>query len=91
LKLGASGIFLKHNSPASLATAIRLVKGVFEGLANKEIAARLGVTEGAVKASLQQLFQKTQVGPAAGSSESRWRARWERFRGDNRPALPCGN
>ena len=100
LKLGASGIFLKHNSPGSLAKAIRLViggemwvdqkviqlmvdevqqteeaspgplltdreqqvlQGVFEGLANKEIAARLGVTEGAIKACLQQLFQKTQV------------------------------
>ena len=100
LKLGASGIFLKHNSPGSLAKAIRLVmagemwvdqkviqlmvdevqqteeaapgplltereqqvlQGVFEGLANKEIAARLGVTESAVKACLQQLFHKTQV------------------------------
>lgn len=100
LKLGASGIFLKHNSPGSLAKAIRRVlagemwidpkviqlmadevqqteetaatpvltereqqvlQGVFEGLANKEIAARLGVTEGAVKACMQQLFQKTQV------------------------------
>jgi len=100
LKLGASGVFLKHNSPVSLAKAIRLVvsgemwvdqkviqlmaeevhrseetavgplltereqqvlQGVFEGLANKEIAARLSVTEGAVKNSLQQLFQKTRV------------------------------
>lgn len=100
LKLGASGIFLKHSSPSSLAKAIRLVvsgevwvdqkviqlmaeevhrseetavgptltereqqvlQGVFEGLTNKEIASRLSVTEGAVKACLQQLFQKTQV------------------------------
>jgi two-component system, NarL family, nitrate/nitrite response regulator NarL len=38
-----------------------VLQGVFEGLAKKEIAARLGVTEGVVKATLQQLFQKTQV------------------------------
>lgn len=38
-----------------------MLQSVFEGLANKEIAARLGVTEGVVKATLQQLFQKTQV------------------------------
>jgi DNA-binding NarL/FixJ family response regulator len=100
LKLGASGIFLKHNSPTSLAQAIRLVasgemwvdqrviqmladgvplreeqnirklltereqqvlQGLFEGLTNKEIATRLGVSESAVKATLQQLFQKTHV------------------------------
>ena len=100
LKLGASGIFLKHNSPGSLAKAIRMVaagdmwvdpkvlqamaegvqhgeepvslppltereqdalQSVFEGLANKEIASKLGITEGAVKSCLQQLFQKTQV------------------------------
>lgn len=100
LKLGASGIFLKHNSPTSLAQAIRLVasgemwvdqrviqmladgvplreeqnirklltereqqvlQGLFEGLTNKEIAARLGTSESAVKATLQQLFQKTHV------------------------------
>ena len=34
---------------------------VFEGLANKEIAGRIGVSESSVKASLQQLFTKTGV------------------------------
>ena len=100
LQLGASGIFLKHNSPATLSKAIRAVaagemwvdpkivqqladgahprqdqvmrklltereqrvlRGIFEGLTNKEIAAQIGVSEGAVKATLQQLFQKTHV------------------------------
>jgi DNA-binding NarL/FixJ family response regulator len=100
LHLGASGIFLKHNSPGTLAKAVRLImagdiwvdpkviqlmadrvdqrdeerinplftereqqvlRGIFEGLTNKEIGARLGVTDGAVKATLQQLFQKTGV------------------------------
>jgi len=100
LQMGASGIFLKHNSPGNLAKAIRLVaggemwvdqrviqlmadgvqqredqavrrlltererqvlRGIFEGLSNKEIAGQIGVSEGAVKATLQQLFQKTRV------------------------------
>ncbi len=100
LRMGASGIFLKHNSPGSLAQAIRLVaagemwvdqrviqmladvipqrqeatfrklltereqdvlRGLFEGLTNKEIAAQLQVSESAIKATLQQLFQKTGV------------------------------
>jgi DNA-binding NarL/FixJ family response regulator len=100
LKLGASGIVLKHSSPSTLANAIRLVfngeiwldpkviqlmagqfiqggqtspprtlteredqvlRGVFEGLGNKEIAARIGVSESSVKATLQQLFDKTGV------------------------------
>jgi DNA-binding NarL/FixJ family response regulator len=100
LQLGASGIFLKHESPGALVKAIRSVatgevwvdpriiqnmaaavqqnedqttgrpltereqrvlQGIFEGLTNKEVAARLGVTESAVKATLQQLFQKTGV------------------------------
>jgi DNA-binding NarL/FixJ family response regulator len=100
LQMGASGIFLKHNSPATLAKAIRQVaegemwvdprviqmmadgvqktpgpgfdklltereqrvlRGIFEGLTNKEIAGQLGVSEGAIKATLQQLFQKTRV------------------------------
>ena len=38
-----------------------VLKGVFEGLSNKEIAANLGITEGSVKSALQQLFIKTGV------------------------------
>lgn len=34
---------------------------VFEGFANKEIAERIGVSEGSVKSTLQQLFSKTGV------------------------------
>lgn len=34
---------------------------IFEGLANKEIAERIGVSESSVKATLQQLFAKTGV------------------------------
>ena len=100
IQLGASGIFLKQNSPATLTKAIRMIvsgeawvdekvmrllatavdesddqssakilttreqqvlRGVFEGLTNKEIASQLAVTESAVKATLQQLFHKTGV------------------------------
>lgn len=39
----------------------QILRYVVEGLANKEIAAELGISESAVKASLQQLFAKTQV------------------------------
>jgi DNA-binding NarL/FixJ family response regulator len=97
LKLGASGILLKHSSPIILANAIRLVaqgelwvdqrvvqqmadalqdeqqspprtftqredqvlRGVFEGLTNKEIAAKIAVSEDSVKAAAKQLFLKT--------------------------------
>ena len=38
-----------------------VLQGVFEGLTNKEIAAQLGVSEGSVKAVMQQLFDKTGV------------------------------
>jgi DNA-binding NarL/FixJ family response regulator len=100
LQRGASGIFLKHDSPITLAQAIRLVmnggtwlesklvqsiaskagrrddsgsrrvltareqqvlEGIFEGLTNKEIAGRLNVSESAIKATLQQLFEKLRV------------------------------
>lgn len=38
-----------------------LLRGLFQGLANKEIAGRLQISEGAVKASLRLLFQKFKV------------------------------
>jgi len=38
-----------------------VLRGLFEGLTNKEIAAQLGVSESAIKATLQQLFQKARV------------------------------
>jgi two-component system, NarL family, nitrate/nitrite response regulator NarL len=39
----------------------RILRYLFEGLANKEIATQLGISESAVKAALQQLFAKTGV------------------------------
>jgi DNA-binding NarL/FixJ family response regulator len=39
----------------------QVLRGVFEGLGNKEIAAKIGVSESSVKATLQQLFDKTGV------------------------------
>jgi two-component system, NarL family, nitrate/nitrite response regulator NarL len=38
-----------------------VLRGVFQGLANKEIGVRLNITEGAVKASLRQLCHKLGV------------------------------
>jgi len=101
---GASGVFLKHSSPADLLNAIRRVAAgerwfdrkalqalslgdreddlqhgktdgvprfnlreqsvldeIYSGLTNKEIAAKLNISEGYVKAVLQQLFAKTGV------------------------------
>ena len=39
----------------------QVLQYVFEGLANKEIAGKIGVSESSVKATLQQLFSKTGV------------------------------
>jgi two-component system, NarL family, nitrate/nitrite response regulator NarL len=39
----------------------QVFSNVLEGLANKEIAGRIGVSESSVKATLQQLFSKTGV------------------------------
>ncbi len=39
----------------------QVLRGVFEGLTNKEIAGQVGASESAVKATLQQLFRKAHV------------------------------
>jgi DNA-binding NarL/FixJ family response regulator len=39
----------------------QVLKGVFEGLSNKEIGAHLNISEASVKSALQQLFVKTGV------------------------------
>jgi two-component system nitrate/nitrite response regulator NarL len=39
----------------------QVIRGVLEGLSNKEIASNLAISETAVKASLQQVFAKTGV------------------------------
>ena len=39
----------------------QVLSHLFQGLLNKEIADRIGVSEGAIKATLQQLFAKTGV------------------------------
>ena len=62
LVAGASGKSQEQRTVQPLTPRERSVlKGVFEGLANKEIAAQLEISEGSVKAVLQQLFDKTGV------------------------------
>jgi len=47
--------------PALSARERAVLKGIFEGLANKQIAAELYISESSVKAVVQQLFEKTGV------------------------------
>jgi two-component system, NarL family, nitrate/nitrite response regulator NarL len=55
---GASG---QGTPPSFTEREQQALSAVFEGLANKEIGVRLGVSESSVKATLQQLFSKTGV------------------------------
>jgi len=51
-----------QKAPRSLTPRERhVLRGVFEGLTNKQIATDVGVSESAVKATLQHLFRKTEV------------------------------
>ncbi len=59
---GAAHKSTEQRGPQALTARERFVlQGVFEGLTNKEIAAQLQVSEGSVKAVMQQLFDKTGV------------------------------
>ncbi len=62
LVAGASGKSEEQRNAQPLSERERAVlKGVFEGFTNKEIAAKLQTSEGSVKAAMQQLFDKTGV------------------------------
>ena len=57
-----TGTSLQKDSAKALNDRQReVLQGVFEGLSNKEIAAKLDISEPYVKAILQQLFNKTGV------------------------------
>ena len=59
---GATGKSEEQRTAQALNARERAVlKGVFEGLTNKEIGAQLQISEGSVKAVMQQLFDKTGV------------------------------
>lgn len=49
------------NSQALTLRERSVLKGVLEGLSNKEIGAQLEISESSVKAAIQQLFEKTGV------------------------------
>ncbi len=62
LVVGANGKPDEQRSLQPLNTRERAVlRGVFEGLTNKEIAGNLQTSESSVKAAMQQLFDKTGV------------------------------
>jgi DNA-binding NarL/FixJ family response regulator len=59
---GASAEGEKQNASQAMSERDRaILKALFEGLTNKEIAARLSIPETSVKWGLQQLFEKTGV------------------------------
>ena len=62
LVTGAAAKSTESRSGQALTARERAVlRGVFEGLSNKEIGSRLEISESSVKAALQQLFDKTGV------------------------------
>jgi two-component system, NarL family, nitrate/nitrite response regulator NarL len=82
LVAGASGKSDEQRTSQALTERERAVlKGVFEGFTNKEIAAKLQTSEGTIKAAMQQLFDKTGVR----TRSQLVRIALERLTGDWRP------
>ncbi len=59
--VAAAGRSSESGPPALSPRERAVLKGIFEGLANKQIAAELNISESSVKAVVQQLFEKTGV------------------------------
>ncbi len=60
----ATSAYLEEKSQSGYPLTAReqqVLRCVFEGLINKQIAARIGISQSSVKATLQQLFDKTGV------------------------------
>ncbi len=87
LVAGATGKSDEQRTSQPLTERERAVlKGVFEGLTNKEIGARLQTSEGTIKAVMQQLFDKTGVR----TRSQLVRIALERLAEDWRPGEPEG-
>ncbi len=85
LVAGASGKSDEQRTSQPLTERERAVlRGVFEGFTNKEIAAKLETSEGTIKAAMQQLFDKTGVR----TRSQLVRIALERLTGDWRPREP---
>jgi DNA-binding NarL/FixJ family response regulator len=77
---------LEHDGAALTGREINVLRLLVQGLANKEIAARLEVSESAVKNTLQQLLSKTNVRTRA----QLIRIAFEHYRDDLTPDTPAG-
>jgi DNA-binding CsgD family transcriptional regulator len=66
IDLGSKSRATRENDAPRIETTLsrqqqRVLAGICEGLRNKDIAAQLGISEGAVKATVQQLFRRFSV------------------------------
>jgi len=59
--VAAGSSFDQKERPSLNSRELDVLRLVVQGLANKEIASRMGLSESAVKNTLQQLFGKTEV------------------------------